>query len=206
MLRIAVLISGGGSNLESIINRIDDGTLSEIEIVKVISDRQALGVEKAKKRGLDTLILDRKIYKRELSSKILEVLEGKVDYIVLAGYLSIISQELIDKFKNKIINIHPSLIPSFCGSGMYGINVHKAAIKKGVKFSGCTVHFVNEEIDGGAIIKQAVVPVNLEDTAEELQKRVLVEEHKLLPEVLKIISENRLEVVNGISNILGGKE
>lgn len=206
MLRIAVLISGGGSNLESIINRIDDGTLSEIEIVKVISDRQALGIEKAKKRDLDTLILDRKIYKRELSSKILEVLEGKVDYIVLAGYLSIISQELIDKFKNKIINIHPSLIPSFCGSGMYGINVHKAAIKKGVKFSGCTVHFVNEEIDGGAIIKQAVVPVNFEDTAEELQKRVLVEEHKLLPEVLKIISENRLEVVNGISNILGGKE
>lgn len=195
MLKIAVLISGGGSNLASILDKIESGFLNKIEVIKVISDRSAKGIELAKSKGIETVILDRKIYGNKLSEKILDTIYDKVDYIVLAGYLSIIGTELIKSFRNKIINIHPSLIPSFSGNGMYGINVHIAAIQKGVKYSGCTVHFVNEEIDGGAIIKQAIVPVYFEDTAESLQKRILKEEHKLLPEVLKLISENMIEIV-----------
>lgn len=195
MLKIAVLISGGGSNLASILDKIESGFLNKIEVIKVISDRSAKGIELAKSKGIETVILDRKIYGNKLSEKILDTIYDKVDYIVLAGYLSIIGTELIESFRNKIINIHPSLIPSFSGNGMYGINVHNAAIQKGVKYSGCTVHFVNEEIDGGAIIKQAIVPVYFEDTAESLQKRILKEEHKLLPEVLKLISENMIEIV-----------
>ena len=196
MLKIAILISGSGSNMESILNSIDSNYLSKVEVVKVISDREAKGIEKAQKRGFDTLVLDRKIYKDELSSKILEVLEGNVDYIVLAGFLSIIDIELTRKFENKIINIHPSLIPSFCGAGMYGMKVHQAAITKGVKFSGCTVHFVNEEVDGGAIIKQEIVEVLENDTPEVLQKRILEKEHKILPEVLKLLSEKRIELID----------
>lgn len=202
MLKIAILISGGGSNMESILDSIDSNYLNNIEVVKIISDREANGIEKAKQRGFDTLILDRKIYKGTLSEKILEALENKVDYIVLAGFLSIIDEKLIKKFENKIINIHPSLIPSFCGEGMYGMNVHRAAIKKGVKFSGCTVHFVNEEVDAGAIIKQEVVEVLDDDTPEVLQKRILKKEHSILPDVLKLLSEKEIIVVDDKVKIL----
>ena len=196
MLKIAILISGGGSNMESILNSIDSNFLNNIEVVTVISDRDAKGIEIAKQKGFNTRILDRKIYKSNLSDKILEILDGNVDYIILAGFLSIISNNLIRKFENRIINIHPSLIPSFCGAGMYGMKVHKAAIDKGVKFSGCTVHFVNEEVDGGAIIKQEIVEVLETDTPEILQKRILKKEHIALPSVLKLISENKLEIIN----------
>ncbi|WP_297521241.1 phosphoribosylglycinamide formyltransferase [uncultured Clostridium sp.] len=196
MLKIAILISGGGSNMESILNSIDSKFLSNVEVITVISDRDAKGIEIAKQKGFNTRILDRKVYKSNLSDKILEILDGNVDYIVLAGFLSIISNNLIRKFKNRIINIHPSLIPSFCGAGMYGMKVHKAAIDKGVKFSGCTVHFVNEEVDGGAIIKQEIVEVLETDTPEILQKRILKKEHIALPSVLKLISENKLEIIN----------
>ncbi|MGL4654655.1 MAG: phosphoribosylglycinamide formyltransferase [Sarcina sp.] len=202
MLKIAILISGGGSNMESILDSIDSNYLNNIEVVKIISDREAKGIDKAKQRGFDTLILDRKIYKNTLSEKILEVLENKVDYIVLAGFLSIIDGKFIRKFRNKIINIHPSLIPSFCGEGMYGMNVHRAAIEKGVKFSGCTVHFVNEEVDGGAIIKQDVVEVLETDTPESLQKKILKKEHSILPHVLKLLSEKEIIVVDNKVKIL----
>ena len=197
MLKIAVLISGGGSNLESIMNCIDSGYLKEIEIVSVIADREASGLSKAKSRGYKTLLLDRKIYKEDLSNQILKAIDGKVDYIVLAGFLSIIGDNLIKKLKKKIKNIHPSLIPSFCGAGMYGMKVHEAVIKKGVKYSGCTVHFVNEEVDGGAIISQQIVEVSFEDTASILQKKILKEEHKILPKVLKELSELNLEIIDG---------
>ncbi|MGL5067283.1 MAG: phosphoribosylglycinamide formyltransferase [Sarcina sp.] len=196
MLKIAILISGSGSNMDSILDSIDSNYLSRVKVVKIISDRDAKGIEKAQKRGFDTLVLDRKIYKKNLSNKILETLDGKVDYIVLAGFLSIIDIELTRKFENKIINIHPSLIPSFCGAGMYGMKVHQAAIAKGVKFSGCTVHFVNEEVDGGAIIRQEIVEVLEDDTPEVLQKRILKKEHKILPEVLKLLSEKRIELID----------
>lgn len=195
MLNIAVLVSGGGTNLQSIIDSIENGYLKDVKIKYVISDRKgAFGIERARAHNIDTLVLDRKIYKKELSNKIYEELKDKVDLVVLAGYLSIISSPLIEGFKNKIINIHPSLIPSFCGKGMYGIKVHEAAINYGVKVSGCTVHFVDENTDTGAIILQNVAKVYADDTPEELQRRVLQEEHKALPLAIKLISEHRIVV------------
>ena len=194
MLKIAVLISGNGSNLGSIIDSIDNGELN-CTIEMVISDRDgALGIERARSKGINTYVLDRKLYGRALSTKILSLLEDKVDLIVLAGFLSILDRDLITAFKNRIINIHPSLIPSFCGPSMYGIKVHQKAVDYGVKFSGCTVHFVDEDTDTGAIICQRIVPVYPEDTAELLQKRVLQEEHQVLPEVIRLIAEGRVTV------------
>ena len=202
MFKIAVLISGGGSNLLSIINQIEEGNINA-KIHCVISDREsAKGLLKAKEKGIDTFVISKKKYGTKTSEKRLELLREKVDLIVLAGYLSILDGEILKEFKNKIINIHPSLIPSFSGNGMYGIKVHEAAIKKGVKFSGCTVHFVNEEVDGGAIINQALVPVYFEDTAKTLQERILIEEHKILPEVIKAFSLNKIKLENGKVKIL----
>ena len=202
MFKIAVLISGGGSNLLSIINQIEEGNINA-KIHCVISDREsAKGLLKAKEKGIDTFVISKKKYGTKTSEKILELLREKVDLIVLAGYLSILDGEILKEFKNKIINIHPSLIPSFSGNGMYGIKVHEAAIKKGVKFSGCTVHFVNEEVDGGAIINQALVPGYFEYTAKTLQERILIEEHKILPEVIKAFSLNKIKLENGKVKIL----
>lgn len=202
MFKIAILISGGGSNLLSIIEQIEKENI-KAKIHCVISDREsAKGILKAKDRGIDTFVISKKEYGNNTSQKILELLKGKVDLIVLAGYLSILDGEILKEFKNKIINIHPSLIPSFSGPGMYGIRVHEAAIKKGVKFSGCTVHLVNEEVDGGAIIEQALVPVFYDDTAKTLQERILVEEHRILPEVIKAFSLNKVEIENGKARIL----
>lgn len=192
MLRIAVLISGGGSNLLSIIDNIESGYLDKIDLRYVISDRDnAQGINIAKERGYNTVVLDMNEYGKKLSDEILKKLNNKVDFIVLAGYLSILTGDIIRVFNNKIINIHPSLIPSFCGKGMYGIKVHEAAIKKGVKYSGCTVHFVNDGIDEGKIIDQNIVKVYKEDTAKDLQGRILKEEHKLLPKVLKELSNKK---------------
>ncbi|MEQ8153419.1 MAG: phosphoribosylglycinamide formyltransferase [Clostridiaceae bacterium] len=206
MLRIAVLVSGGGSNLQSVIDEVNNGNL-DCEIKYVISDSEkAYGLERAKNNGIETAVFDRKIYKKEISDKILEFIDGKVDLIVLAGYLSILDGEILRAFRNRIINIHPSLIPSFSGAGMYGIHVHEAAVKKGVRFSGCTVHFVNEEVDGGEILLQEVVPVLQEDTADTLQQRVLVQEHKLLPQAIKLISEGKVKIENGRCYILNNKE
>lgn len=197
MLRIAVLVSGGGSNLQAIIDGVKDGSL-DCEIKYVIADSEkAYGLERARSNGIEAISFDRKEYKREISNKILELIKNKVDLIVLAGYLSILDGEILKEFRNRIINIHPSLIPSFCGGGMYGIKVHEAAIKKGVKYSGCTVHFVNEEVDGGEILLQKVVPVLQEDTPKELQERILIEEHKILPEAIKLISEGKVKIENG---------
>lgn len=185
MLKIAVLISGNGSNLQAIIDNIASGYLN-CRIEMVISDKEnAYGLQRARKNNITTYTFDKKVYGAALSKEILKVTLGKVDLIVLAGFLSILDKEIIDCFKNRIINIHPSLIPAFCGPKMYGIKVHESAIKYGVKYSGCTVHYVDESIDTGAIICQRVVPVCPEDTAEILQQRVLIEEHKALSEVIK---------------------
>lgn len=195
MFKIAVLISGGGSNLQSIIDSIENKYLTNCSIEFVISDRNGvLGLERAKKHNIRGLILDRKEYGEALSDKILETLEGKVDLIVLAGYLSILNGTIIKKFKNRIINIHPSLIPAFCGKGMYGLKVHEKAIEYGVKISGCTVHFVDEGTDTGSIIIQKHVYVEDGDTAETLQKRILIEEHRALPEAIKLISEGNVTI------------
>lgn len=197
MLSIAVLVSGGGTNLQSIIDSIDNGYLKNIEIKYVISDREGTyAIERAKLREIDTIVLDRKFYKKNLSEKIYEAIQGKVDLIVLAGYLSIIGEPLISEFKNRIINIHPSLIPSFCGKGMYGLKVHEAAIDYGVKFSGCTVHFVDENTDAGAIILQNIVAIDEGDSPEQLQNKILVEEHIALPMAIKLISEGKIVIEN----------
>lgn len=195
MFKIAVLISGGGTNLQSIIDKVKSGYLNcKIEIV--ISDSEkAYGIERARENNIYAIALGKKQYGDKLSDEILKVVEEKgVDLIVTAGFLSILKGDLLKKFKNRIINIHPSLIPSFCGKGMYGLNVHKAAISYGVKASGCTVHFLDEGTDTGPIIIQKTVPVFAEDTAEVLQKRVLEKEHEALPEAIKLIAENKVKV------------
>lgn len=194
MFKIAVLISGNGTNLQGIIDSIKNKYLN-CKIYSVISDnKDALGIKRAKFNNIPVFIVDKKIYGKELSNRILNILDEKVDLIVLAGFLSILKGDILNKFKNKIINIHPSLIPYFCGEGMYGIKVHEKVLKEGAQISGATVHFVDKGIDTGAIILQRAVAVNKNDTKETLQRRVLIEEHKLLPKVIKLISENRVIV------------
>ena len=195
MFKIAVLASGGGTNLQSIIDSIDNGSLN-CKIEMVIGSKEGIyALERAKIKGIKSYIISKEKYGNKTSDKILELTKGKVDLIVLAGYLSILEGNLLKEFKDKIINIHPSLIPSFCGPKMYGLKVHEAVINSGVKFTGCTVHFVNEEVDGGAIILQEVVPVYFEDTKEELQKRVLEKEHILLPKAIELISKNKVQII-----------
>lgn len=199
MLKVAVLVSGGGSNLQSIL----DYGQETFKVEMVIGSKEGIyGLERAKNAGVPTYVISRKEYGNEASNKILELTREKVDLIVLAGYLSILDGEILKEFKDRIINIHPSLIPSFCGDKMYGMNVHNAVRASGVRFTGCTVHFVNEEVDGGAIILQEVVPVYFEDTAEDIQKRVLVEEHKLLPKAIDLISRGKINIIDGRVNIL----
>lgn len=194
MFKIAVLVSGSGSNLQSIIDSIKDGYINcSIEIV--ISDRPGVyGIERAKENNIRTVVLDRKQYGSKLSDEILKLINDKVDLIVLAGWLSILDNNLIKAFKNRIINIHPSLIPAFCGNGMYGKKVHEAALSYGVKVSGCTVHYVDEGTDTGSIILQKAVPVLSGDSIESLQQRILREEHRTLPEAIKYISEGKVTV------------
>lgn len=199
MLKVAVLVSGGGSNLQSIL----DYGQETFKVEMVIGSKEGIyGLERAKNAGVPTYVVSKKEYGKETSNKILELTKGKVDLIVLAGYLSILDGEILKAFKDRIINIHPSLIPSFCGDKMYGMHVHNAVRASGVRFTGCTVHFVNEEVDGGAIILQEVVPVHFKDTAEDIQKRVLVEEHKLLPRAIDLISRGKIEIIDGRVNIL----
>jgi phosphoribosylglycinamide formyltransferase 1 len=203
LLRLAVLISGGGSNLQSIIDSIKNNEL-QCSIEYVISDRAAaFGLERAWANGIKCCILDRKEFGSELSDTILKRVEGKVDLIVMAGFLSILKGELLKMYKNKIINIHPSLLPCFCGNGMYGIKVHKNVIASGVKLSGCSVHFVDEGTDSGPIILQKAVPVYFEDTPETLQERILIEEHKLLPQAIQLISQDKVQVVGSKVKIRG---
>ena len=189
---IAVLVSGSGSNLQSIIDNIEQGNLN-CKITYVIADRPCYGLERAKNYKIKNIMLDRKLFKEKLSDEISSILENneeKTDYIVLAGYLSILSNSFIEKWREKIINIHPSLLPKFGGKGMYGMNVHRAVIEAKEKESGATIHFVDSGIDTGKIITQVKVPVLENDSPEDLQKRVLEQEHKLLIKGIKILLEN----------------
>ena len=190
--RIAVFISGSGSNLQSIIDNIENGNLN-CEISYVIADRECFGLERAEKHGIKSIMLDKKLFGNKLSDEISAILENgieKTDYIVLAGYLSILSENFINKWNRKIINIHPSLLPKFGGKGMYGMNVHRAVIEAKETESGCTIHFVDTGVDTGEIILQIKVPVLSDDTPEILQKRVLEKEHILLIEGSKKLIEN----------------
>lgn len=189
MFSLAVLVSGSGSNLQSIIDAIDKGYI-KAKISIVIADRDCYALERAEKRGIKTLLLSRACYKEDLSNAILDAI-GRVDLIVLCGYLSILQGTIVEKYHHKIINIHPALLPKFGGKGMYGLKVHEAVLSSGDKITGPTVHFVDEETDHGPIIKQRSVPVLDGDTAEILQKRVLTCEHEILVEVIKELAEKK---------------
>ena len=191
MVRIAVFVSGGGTNLQSLIDSVNNGYING-EIVLVVSNRlKAYGLERAKNASIKAEC----IKDEELLIKRLQ--EEKVDLIVLAGYLAIISERLIELYKNKIINIHPSLIPSFAGPGYYGIHVHEKAFERGVKVSGATVHFDSSEVDGGPIILQRAIDVSSASSPLEMQKMILENvEHKLLPEAVKLYCEGKIKVIN----------
>ena len=183
--RVAVLVSGGGTNLQAIIDKVADGSLPQVELVKVIASKEsAYALERAAKAGIETAVAKEQ-------PQVLEELEGSgAEIIVLAGYMKVLSPEIIKKYRNRIINIHPSLIPKYCGKGYYGIRVHNAVIAAGEKESGATVHYVDEGVDTGEIILQEKVPVLEGDTPEDLAARVLKTEHVILAEGLKIAIQN----------------
>lgn len=192
--RIAVFASGGGTDFQSVIDANEEQNFCTISYL--IASKEGIGaIDRAKKHGIKTAVFAKKDYPdlEELYSQLTYLLRmNRVQYVVLAGWLKIIPESFIKTFEDRIINIHPSLIPAFCGAGMYGLNVHKAVLEYGAKVSGCTVHFVNEIPDGGAVIAQTAVEVKDGDTPEELQARILKEEHKLLPYCVKKLCEGKI--------------
>ena len=195
MKRIAVFASGGVTDFQSIIDANQRDKFCDI--VLLIASKEGIGaIERAKKHGINTAVFVKKDYPdlEKLYGELTYLLNlNMVDYIVLAGWLKIIPQSFVETFRDRIINIHPSLIPSFCGAGMYGLNVHKAVLEYGAKISGCSVHFVNEVPDGGAIIAQRAVEVEDGDTPESLQSRILEVEHELLPWCVKMLCEGKVK-------------
>ena len=190
MLNIAVCVSGGGTDLQSIIDACEAGKING-QIRLVISNRKkAYGLERARLHGIQAE------WVKDEDEILKRFEEEKIDVVVLAGYLAIVGDKLIEQYKNRIINIHPSLIPSFCGPGFYGMHVHEAVFKRGVKVSGATVHFVNGEVDGGPIILQRAVDISDLETPEDIQARVLEIEHEILPEAVALYCEGRVSVEN----------
>lgn len=197
MKKIAVFASGGGTDFQSVIDANEREKFCEIEYL-VASKPQIGAIERAKKHGIKTLEYDKAAFasKDEFYDYVADILKKDgVEYIVLAGWLLVVPPAFIKRFENAIINIHPSLIPAFCGMGYYGLKVHAAAIEYGVKLSGATVHFVSSEVDGGAIIMQRAVEVQCDDTPESLQSRILKVEHEMLPLCVKLLCEGRVEIV-----------
>lgn len=202
MLRIAVLVSGGGTNLQAIIDGVKNGTIPNTEIAVVISNNQnAYALERAKNAGIDGVCVSPKSYedREKFHEALLEKIDSyNVDLIVLAGYLVAIPSILVNKYTNRIINIHPSLIPSFCGKGFYGLHVHEGALARGVKVTGATVHFVDDGTDTGPIILQKPVMIEQGDTPEILQRRVMEQaEWIILPQAIGLIAEGKVSVVDG---------
>lgn len=197
LVNIGVLISGGGTNLQSIIDNIKSGRIKG-QIKIVISNRkEAYGLERAKNSGIEALYIDRGKFNTEeaYNEKILEEFEKRnIELVVLAGYLKVLSKDFVERYKERIINIHPSLIPSFCGKGCYGERVHQMVLDYGVKVTGVTVHFVDEGTDTGPIILQRAVEVKDEDTVDILKERVLAVEHELLPKAVELFCENKLTI------------
>ena len=197
MLRVCVCVSGGGTNLQAIMDAVDAGKITNAEIVRVISNNKtAYALERAKNHGIDAVAVSPKDYEtRELFNQALldTINEAQPDLIVLAGFLVVIPKEMIAQYRNRIINIHPSLIPSFCGTGYYGLKVHEAALERGVKVTGATVHFVDEGTDTGPIILQKAVYVEPGDTPKILQQRVMEQaEWQILPQAIDMIANGRL--------------
>lgn len=202
MLRLAVLVSGGGTNLQAIIDNIETGSITNAGIAVVISNNQnAYALTRAADHGIEGLCISPKDYesREAFHEGLLAALEERqVDLIVLAGYLVVIPEIMIRKYRSRIINIHPSLIPSFCGKGYYGLKVHEGALARGVKLTGATVHFVEEGTDTGPIILQKAVEVEPEDTPETLQRRVMEQaEWQILPKAIDLIANGRVAVKDG---------
>ena len=202
MLRVLVCVSGGGTNLQAIIDGIEQGKITNTQIVRVISNNKtAYALERATNAGIDSICVSPKDYadREQFNQAFLQAVEeASPDLIVLAGFLVVIPAQLIQKYENRIINIHPSLIPSFCGTGYYGLKVHEAALERGVKVTGATVHFVDEGTDTGPIILQKAVNVEPGDTPELLQRRVMEEaEWVILPRAIDMIANGKVKVIEG---------
>lgn len=206
--RIGVLVSGGGTNLQALIDAEAEGRLGNGKISLVISSKPGVyALERAAKANIEARVLARAEYDSisEYSGALADALsEKEIDLVVLAGFLTIIDERMYDKFQGRIINVHPSLIPSFCGKGYYGLRVHEAALEKGVKLSGATVHIVTPECDGGPIVLQKAVEVKDGDTPETLQRRIMEEaEWKILPEAVRLFCEDRIIIENSKVRIKG---
>lgn len=202
MKNIVVLVSGGGTNLQALIDAEKSGIIKGGKITCVISSKEgAYALERAKNSGIPARVIPRKEYPDSVSysKAVLAALnEEKADLVVYAGFMIILDEQIVKAFPNRMMNVHPALIPSFCGEGFYGLRVHEAALAKGVKLSGATVHFVTEVCDGGPIILQKAVPVEDGDTPETLQKRIMEQaEWKILPEAVSLFCQDRLEVIDG---------
>lgn len=202
MKNIVVLVSGGGTNLQALIDAEKAGEILGGKITCVISSNPAAyALERAKNNGISTRIIPRRDYSdsKAYSIAVLNALdEEQADLVVLAGFMTILDECVTSKYAYRIINVHPALIPSFCGEGYYGLKVHEAALSYGVKVSGATIHFVNEEADAGAIILQGVVNVEKDDTPEILQKRIMENvEWKLLPKAVSLFCQDKIEIVDG---------
>ena len=194
MKKIAVFASGSGSDFQSVIDENEREPFCEISLL-VASKEGIYALERAKAHNIEAIVRSKKDFpsNEEMFEDIIRELNARnIDFVVLAGYLNMIAENFVKAFPDRIINIHPSLIPSFCGKGYYGLNVHRAALEYGVKISGCTVHFVDEHYDSGAIILQRCVPVLEDDTPETLQARVLEEEHRALPEAVRLLATGKV--------------
>ena len=207
-VNISVLVSGGGTNLQALIDAQKSGLLGPGEINLVLSSKpEVYALERAKQNNIQSVVLPRKNYQtiEEYSKALTDALiEAKTDLVVLAGFLTIFDEQVYKAFPNRILNVHPALIPSFCGKGYYGLHVHEAALEKGVKVSGATVHIVTPECDAGPIVLQKAVEVMQGDTPESLQKRIMEEaEWKILPQAVKLFCEGRLTVENNKVYIKG---
>ncbi len=201
MLRLAVLVSGGGTNLQAIIDGVENGSIPDTKIVLVQSNnKNAYALERAAKAGIPGKCISPKDYDSRAAFNeawLNSVKEAQPDLVVLAGCLVVIPEAMVDAFPNKIINIHPSLIPAFCGTGYYGLKVHEAALERGVKVSGATVHFVDKGTDTGPIILQKAVEIQEGDTPEVLQRRIMEQaEWKIMPEAISLIAQGKVKVVD----------
>lgn len=202
MLKLAVLVSGGGTNLQAIIDAVEGGTITNARVSVVISNnKNAYALERAKKHGIEALCISPKDYdsRDAFNEAFLDKLNSyQADLVVLAGFLVVIPEQMIRQYQNRMINIHPSLIPAFCGTGFYGLKVHEGALKRGVKVTGATVHFVDEGTDTGPIILQKPVEVLDSDTPEILQRRVMEEaEWQILPKAIDLIANGKVSVTDG---------
>lgn len=206
-MRTAVLVSGGGTNLQALLNAYDRGEIKSAKIVCVVSNKRgAYALERVKDRDIKTAVITKKEYGENFEDELIRYLnEQEISLVVLAGFTAVLGEKFIRAFENRIINVHPSLIPSFCGKGYYGIRVHEKALEYGVKVTGATVHFVSEVVDGGAVILQKAVEIKEDDTPETLQKRVMEQaEWQILPKAVELVASGRVKIEGRKTKILGG--